>query len=95
MSSLVSEFVVESVSRLGIVVWVNAASETVMVWCEDCRNMAVAVGAAANTAAQSLPEVGDLVEVSVTHFGRLRECSSLRVVDRNYFPAVAETLLSA
>jgi hypothetical protein len=86
---------VESASRLGIVIWVNAESETVMIWCEDCRNLAVAVGAAANTTTHVLPEVGDLVEVSVTHFGRLRECSNLRVVNRAYFPDVAETLLSA
>ena len=85
----------ERASRLGIVIWVNAASETAMIWCEDCRNIAVAVGAAANTAPRTLPEVGDLVEVSVTHFGRMRECSSLRVVGRSYFPAVAEALLQS
>jgi len=86
---------VERVSRLGVVIWVSAVQQTVMIWCEDGKDLAVARGNVANAARHALPDVGDLVEVSVNVFGKLRDCASLRIVDRAYFPGVAETLLQS
>jgi len=76
---------------LGVVIWACQRTGKAIVWCADHRDLAH-FDAASTISGKLRIEVGDLVEVALVSGRSVRRCASLKLVEANYMPEVANEL---
>lgn len=76
---------------LGVVIWSCRETERAIVWCADHRDLAHYEGTPRGLTRLGV-EAGDLVEVAFKSDSAVRRCKSLKMVERGYFPEIAEEL---
>lgn len=76
----------------GVIIWYSRADFQAIIWCEDCKDLAIASGPTAWRNPMSVVDIGDVVAFNVHPGGSERRCTDLRQVAPSVSPSLPDSI---
>ena len=76
----------------GVVIWYSACAFQAVIWCEDSKELGIAVGPTAWRNPMATVEVGDYVSFDVVMAGTERRCRDVHLIEPMAAPTLVETI---